>query len=154
MAKKGRPIVLVEQPQCLVHYGYINSWQDYDGYGSIWRQYLEPHKMGKRYCRWIEAGDWVCADIHMVTCPLCLKSKAANKERQRPKLKRNMETAESRLFWASVEKSVKEYDAKYTPEQRFRNYVMMHQGDRIKQVAKHEREYYPNGPWKIEFYGG
>lgn len=144
----GRPTRMVEVPVQLVHFGYIASWQDHDGYGSIWRSSLEAHKMGKRHCRWIEPNDFVCADLYLVTCPLCLKSKAALKERERPKIKRNLSTAEGRLFWKRLDESVKEHEKTVSPQQRFAGYCSMNP-ERIKKVISYEREYYPSGPWKL-----
>lgn len=139
----GRPTIQVEQPQPLVHLGHIETWTNYcGGQGPDYDvQDVVENKMGKRPCRWLREGDWVCVDLERVSCELCLKSKQAQAEkarRQKNVIRPNLKTAEGRLFWKHLREDVEEYERTTTPAQRFRGYVSMERGRRIKYVARIE----------------
>lgn len=138
-----RPVKVVEQPAFLIHFGHMETWTDYgNGFGDDRDvEVVKPNLAGKRPCRWIREGDCVCIDLHHVTCELCLKSKAARAEQAKwtkPEDKPRRMTAEGRLFWKSLDESVKRYRRETTPEQRFRNYYAMERGRRIRPVARIE----------------
>lgn len=139
----GRPTKTVVQPAFLVHLGHIETWTDYgNGFGDD-REVPEvkPDLMGKRPCRWIRENDCVCVDLEHVTCELCLKSAAAQKERARRtknQIKPNRATAEGRLFWKQLNESVNRYRKETTPQQRFEAYFYSERRRRIVLVAKVE----------------
>lgn len=127
----------------LVHFGIRDSYTVYcGGQGDDYDVYrVKERLMGKRPCRWLREGDWVCVDLHQVTCELCLKSRAAKAERSRMKnsgIRPNMKDAESRLFWKRLREDVDRYERETTPSQRFTNYVYMNRPERIAYVAKIE----------------
>ena len=143
----GRPTKTVQVAECLIHYGHMDTWTDYgNGFGDDRDvSQVVANKMGKRPCRWLREGDWVCADLDKVDCELCLKSKAASTERKRIaknqlRPAKSKMTAEQRIFWKRLDESVKNYRATTTPQERFQTYVYMERGRRIRQVCRIEKD--------------
>lgn len=148
----SRPTETVVVPKVLFHLGFMRHETNYDGYGETRHDWLEPVLMGKRPCRYMNVNDYVTSNAEDVTCPLCLKSKliAHGKLDITPtKVKRSFATAESKLFWKSIEERAKEFEKKYSPEERLRMRMSMDR-ERYKRVIKVGREWHPSGPWKVD----